>query len=202
MLEELGINVVKLDLPFRLNHVNCFLAEGENGWVIVDAGLHNEEAVARWEQELAGITVSEILITHYHPDHFGYAGGLQQRYGARLSMSEIDANNGLTSWEDEFLSTFPGYYKLSGIPEHVGKEMLDNTKSFRRLIKPYPKVDHYFQEGEKIQIGKYAYEVIFTPGHSDGLITFYNHDKKVLISTDHILPRITPNISYWFHGDP
>src|SRR5690625_7709128 len=38
--------------------------------------------------------------------------------------------------------------------------------------------------------------------HSDGLINFFNDEKNVLFSTDHILPRITPNLSYWFHGDP
>ena len=48
--------------------------------------------------------------------------------------------------------------------------------------------------------GKYEYEVIFTPGHSDGLITLYNKENSVLFSTDHILPRISPNISYWFRG--
>jgi len=46
-----------------------------------------------------------------------------------------------------------------------------------------------------------CYEVIFTPGHSDGLICLYNKEKNVLFSTDHILPRITPNISYWFYGE-
>src|SRR5690606_39125613 len=56
--------------------------------------------------------------------------------------------------------------------------------------------------GEYVQIGKLTFEVIFTPGHSDGLVTFFNKDNSVLFSTDHILPKITPNISYWFHGDP
>src|SRR5699024_1925065 len=41
-----------------------------------------------------------------------------------------------------------------------------------------------------------------TPGHADGMVTFYNKEKNVLLSTDHILPKITPNISYWFHGNP
>lgn len=201
MLNELGIERVRLDMPFRLNHVNCFIAEGENGWIIIDAGLHNEETVIRWEERLAGKKVSDIYITHYHPDHFGYAGGLQKRYDAKVSMSEIDAKNGLEAWEENFLSTFPKNYELSGIPKDVGNEMLENTKSFYPLITPYPEINHYFQEGEKVQIGNYSYEIVFTPGHSDGLINFFNKEKSVLLSTDHILPRITPNISYWFHGD-
>src|SRR5699024_7339029 len=86
-------------------------------------------------------------------------------------------------------------------PEEIGNEMVYNTKTFIPHVTPYPKVDHYFEEHDRFKIGKYEYEVMFTPGHSDGLIVFYNEEKKVLLSTDHILPRITPNISYWFHGD-
>ncbi|MCB7070581.1 MBL fold metallo-hydrolase [Caldibacillus sp. 210928-DFI.2.22] len=202
MLDELGIQLVRLDLPFRLNHVNCFLAEGENGWVVVDTGLHNDYTAARWEEELKGKQVTDIYITHYHPDHFGYAGGLQKKTEARLSMTKIDADLGLGAWEEHHLQTFRNNYELAGIPSTISKQLIDNMASFVPRVKPYPKVDHYMNEGERVKIGKYSYEVIFTPGHSDGLIVFYNQEKSVLLSTDHILPKITPNISYWFYGDP
>src|SRR5699024_5259358 len=100
MLEELGLQLVKLDLPFRLNHVNCFLVEGKNDWTSIDSGLQNKYAGHSLEEELAGKTVTDILITHYHPDHFGYAGGLQEKTGARLTMSEIDADAGMSAWQD------------------------------------------------------------------------------------------------------
>lgn len=201
MLEQLGIEIITHRLPFRLNHVNCFLAEGEDGYVVIDTGLHNDETVTRWNNALGNRNVSDLLITHYHPDHFGYAGALQEKYGARLSMSQIDAENSRSAWGDELLNNLLKKYKQSGIPENISNEMVENTKSFIPRVTPYPKVDHYYEEYEKIKIGNYEYEVIFTPGHSDGLVTFYNEEKNVLISTDHILPRITPNISYWFYGD-
>lgn len=201
MLEDYGLHLVRIDLPFRLDHVNCFLAEGENGWKLIDTGLHDERTVKKWEEELNGKKITDILVTHYHPDHFGYAGGLQEKLGARVFMSEIDANSGLSAWQEDFLGELPDQYALAGIPIDIADGMVDNTRSFVSRVTPYPTVDHYFQEGEKIPIGKYEYEVIFTPGHSDGLVTFYNKEKNVLLSTDHILPKITPNISYWFHGD-
>lgn len=40
MLEELGITKVTIPLPFRLNHVNCFLAEGQDGWLVMDTALN------------------------------------------------------------------------------------------------------------------------------------------------------------------
>jgi len=97
--------MITLDLPFRLNHVNCFIAEGEQGWKVIDAGIHNQETVKRWGEELEGKEVTDILVTHYHPDHFGYAGGLQEKHNANVSMTEIDAKNGMASWGDEFLNT-------------------------------------------------------------------------------------------------
>ncbi len=194
--------MVTIDLPFRLNHVNCFIGEGEHGIQVIDAGLHNEQTVKRWEKELAGKTVTDILVTHYHPDHFGYAGALQQKTGAQVSMSQIDAKAGLFAWQDDFLKDLSDNYQLAGISEDHANNMITNTKEFVPLVTPYPEINHYFEEGERLPIGKYEYEVIHTPGHSDGLVTFYNKEKNILLSTDHILPKITPNISYWFHGDP
>src|SRR5699024_1718761 len=201
MLENLEIELVKLTLPFRLNHVNCFIAEGENGYIVIDTGLNDQKTTQHWDTVLEGKNVTDIFITHYHPDHFGYAGGLQKKHNARVSMSKIDADNGLDAWDDPLLDTLLENYQKCGIPEEIGNEMVYNTKTFIPHVTPYPKVDHYFEEHDRFKIGKYEYEVMFTPGHSDGLIVFYNEEKKVLLSTDHILPRITPNISYWFHGD-
>ncbi|MDC3411872.1 MBL fold metallo-hydrolase [Aquibacillus sp. 3ASR75-11] len=202
LLEEYGLKLIKLDLPFRLNHVNCFLAEGEDGWTVIDAGLHNHETVQRWEKELEGKNVTEILITHYHPDHFGYAGQMQRKTSAKVSMTKTDYDMGLTAWQGDFLRKLKDHYKLSGIPTDQAEQMIRNTEEFVPRVTPYPKVDHFLEEGDLVQIGRYEYEVIFTPGHADGLVSFYNRKKNMLLSTDHILPKITPNISYWFHGDP
>jgi glyoxylase-like metal-dependent hydrolase (beta-lactamase superfamily II) len=200
MLEELGIIPVRIELPFRLNHVNCFLVEGENGWTMIDTGLHNRNTVNKWEELLKDKKITNLLVTHYHPDHFGYAGGIQLKTGAKVSMTETDNRAGLTVWEEDFINEIRRNYGLAGVPETIAVNMTSNTESFRSVVTPYPKVDHYFVEGERIQIGNFDYEVIFTPGHSDGLVVFYSHEKNVLFSTDHILPRITPNIAYWFHG--
>lgn len=176
------------------------MAEGENGWTVIDTGLHDKRTVARWDDLLEGKKVTDLLITHYHPDHFGYAGGMQQKTGARVSMTKTDADAGMNVWEEDFIMKIRQNYVLAGVPEQTALDMTSNTESFTAGVTPYPQINHYFKEGEKVQIGPYEYEVIFTPGHSDGLVVFYCKEKNVLFSTDHILPRITPNIAYWFHG--
>lgn len=201
MLEELGITPIRLNLPFRLNHVNCFMAEGEDGWTIIDAGLNNKETRECWQQYTDGKEISNLFVTHYHPDHFGYIGGLQQATGAHVSMSEIDYNAGLKAWSDDFLRLIGENYKKAGIPIEMAQEMVENTSEFKRVVNPLPEINHYFKQGEVVPFGRFDYEVLFAPGHSDGMVSFYNKEKSVLLAADHILPRITPNISYWFHGD-
>ncbi|UUI02239.1 MBL fold metallo-hydrolase [Oceanobacillus jeddahense] len=201
MLDKLGMKRITLSLPFRLNHVNCFIAEEADGYKILDAGLHNEDTAKVWEKELAGKRVTDIIVSHYHPDHFGYAGKLQEKTNARVWMPEIDLQAALQAWEKPFLEKLKANYHRAGIPEDISGALAENTAAFAPLVTPYPKVENILKEGETLQFGKYAYEIIHTPGHSDGLVTFYNRENNVLLSTDHILPKITPNISYWFHGD-
>lgn len=202
MFEELGITPLRVELPFRLNHVNCFMAESEKGWTIIDTGLNNAYTAKLWKEHLQDKKVTDIFITHYHPDHIGYAGTLQQKTNAAVSMSKIDADGVTNAWSQNFLDELHSHYKASGIPLEIANQMKENTESFKPLLQPLPRVDHYFVEGEKVNIGHYEYEVIFTPGHAEGMVCFYNAEKNVLLSADHILPRITPNISYWYHGDP
>lgn len=201
MLEQLGITLLRIDLPFRLNHVNCFIAKGESGWTLIDTGLNNEPTRALWAEQLRDKEVTDLFITHYHPDHFGYAGGLQQKTNARVSMTKTDAETGFKVWTDAYIQNLLQNYQTAGIPDETALQMVSNTAEFQQLVTPQPTIHHYFTEHEKVPIGHYEYEVIAAPGHSDGMVCFYNAEKSVLLSADHILPKITPNISYWFHGD-
>lgn len=201
-MEQLGIQRVKVDLPFRLNHVNCFMAEGEAGWTIIDGGLNNAYTNKLWEEQIRGKEITDLFVTHYHPDHFGHAGKLQEMTNARVSMTKVDSETAFTAWTDAYINNLHEHYETAGIPIEAANQMVVNTAEFKQQITPYPTIDHYFEEGEKVRIGHYAYEVMITPGHAEGMVCFYNAEKSVLLSADHILPKITPNISYWFHGDP
>src|SRR5690625_1792562 len=101
-----------------------------------------------------------------------------EKTGARLSMSEIDADAGMSAWQDHTIKAIRESYVAAGIPAELADKMGGNTEEFIAAVTPYPEVDHYFQEGESVKIGKYKYEVIFTPGHADGMVTFYNKEKS------------------------
>src|ERR1700676_4641013 len=61
------------------------------------------------------------------------------------------------------------------------------------FIMPVP--DMRVEAGETIHLPGWSLRTIWTPGHSPGHVCFYSEDRKLLISGDHVLPRITPNIS-------
>lgn len=56
-----------------------------------------KKTVARSNDVLGDKQITYIFITHHHPNHFGYAGGLQLKYDARLYMSKIDVESGISA---------------------------------------------------------------------------------------------------------
>ena len=87
-----GILWLKLSLPYRLDHVNVYLIEEEDGWALVDAGIKTADSIKEWESvlagKLAGIKISRVIVTHFHPDHIGLAGWLCERFDAPLLTSQ------------------------------------------------------------------------------------------------------------------
>lgn len=201
MLESLDVTSLTIKLPFRLNHVNCFIGEGVDGWTIMDTGLHDLEAYNSWKPFLDSKNISNIVVSHYHPDHYGFAGGLQEITGAKVLMTKTDHETAMEFAKEYREGKLLENYLNCGIPENVVKDMTDNEGSFNQLVSPHPDVNTYLKAGDKIKFGKYEYEILDAPGHSDGLICLYNKEKSILFSTDHILPKITPNISYHFYGE-
>src|SRR5258705_7521071 len=95
-----GVRWLRMALPFALDHINLWLLRdainGIEGWTIVDCGIANDASRAAWEQifenELGGLPVLRVVVTHIHPDHVGLAHWLTERFGVRLWISATDFN--------------------------------------------------------------------------------------------------------------
>src|SRR5207248_8296551 len=68
-----GVWWLRMPLPFALDHINLWLLEDGAGWTIVDAGYATAETRELWQrifaERLAGLPVTRLVVTHYHPDH-------------------------------------------------------------------------------------------------------------------------------------
>ena len=204
----LQVYKLKLPLPFRLNHVNVYAIKGREGWWIVDTGLNTAPSRQGWlefmaEHAICPGDIKGIYLTHYHPDHFGSAGWLQEISGAPVYISALDAGAVQRFWQtgEQSARALPEMFAQQGMPHELNAAVAEEMSRLIPFTRPHPNLT-VMNPGTKIRLGDFAYEVILTPGHSDGHVCFYNREHGLLFSGDHLLPKITSNISLWPEGAP
>ncbi|MBA4602762.1 MBL fold metallo-hydrolase [Thermoactinomyces mirandus] len=197
------IITVPLPLPFALKIINAYLIKGETGYTIIDTGLHCEADLTVWEQaqeefEWSWQDVEKIVLTHYHPDHYGLAGLLQEKTGAPVFMSRTDYEQAQMFFarESDMPETMANYFSRHGLPAEWAVQIPEHLRSFHNWVEPHP-TPAFLEGGQKIRFGNYEYDIYHTPGHADGHLCFHEPKRKILISGDFLLPKITPNISLW-----
>lgn len=201
------IYLVQIPIPVPLRFVNCYLIRGTNGWSIVDTGFHDEGAEAAWQQAFTALSiqpsdVTTILITHYHPDHYGAAGWLQQLTGAPVYMHdrEIPAVDGF--WQAGTMgAAVSRFFVQHGLDATIGAQLALHHQSQRALTQPGAELTP-LSEGEQILLGDRLFTLLWCPGHSDGLATFWCEADQLLLANDLILQKITPNVTLWPDGRP
>ncbi len=199
-----GIHWFKLPIAVddsTLEHINVYLIRGNDGYLLVDSGWNTDISFSILHNHLVKNKVSfedisQILVTHTHPDHYGMAGRIKELSGATLAMHHL---------EEKFID--PRYVHLEGLLQETGRLLEANGLPHGEMVKlrdatigmtPYVKPalpDIRLRDSDTITTGEFTFRVVWTPGHSSGHICLYEPDKKILLSGDHILPRITPNVS-------
>jgi glyoxylase-like metal-dependent hydrolase (beta-lactamase superfamily II) len=198
-----GIFWIKLpiDAVQGPGHINVYFIEGTQGWLLVDTGWNTDESFSTLHNYLIKIgagfeDIRQIVVTHIHPDHYGMAGRLKKLSGATLAMHHIE--KGLIKPRyvsmNELLIQTDRLLIASGTPRHIAATLRDATLDLEHYIVPVPP-DITLHDGDTIATGKFNFRVIWTPGHASGHICLYEPDRKILLSGDHILPKITSNIS-------
>ncbi len=137
---------------------NCFLfrADGSEQAVIVDPG---EEAprILKLVEEL-GVSVEGILLTHTHFDHIGAVAPVAAATGAPVWCPEIEVP------------------VLADINSFVPWPGFGPFESYD--------ADHTVAGGEKLDLAGFEIDVIFTPGHSPGHVTYSVPAGQALFSGD------------------
>lgn len=204
-----GIYQVQIPLPFALRIVNCYLLEGDGGWTVVDTGLHRPDAEAIWRAAFAALriaptAITQIVLTHMHPDHYGMAGWFQALTGAPVLMSEREARGAVQTWVegDGRYPRIDEQMRRGGVPPDVIDKVIGGLDSTRQMTYPHPERVAHIAYGTTLRMGGRDFTVIHAPGHSDGLIMFYDPVDKLILSGDHVLLKITPNIGLWIDTEP
>lgn len=192
--EQLGIYKVELPLLHRVKHVNCYAVKGRKDWCLIDAGLSREATYEGWLQffedhNIKPSDIQGIYLSHYHSDHYGCSGWLQDYSGAPVYIGAIDAERINNYWKkgNYLLEAIGVLYRNNGMPEEVLRQVIEAEARIIPLTLPHAELTT-LQDGQTVTLGDYTYRVIFTPGHSDGHICFYNPEHGLLFSGDHLLP--------------
>ena len=78
-------------MPFALDHINIWLIEEADGWVVIDTGPNTSKAKEQWlaviNNQLKGKPITRIICTHGHPDHIGLVGWLLEELEHKPSFS-------------------------------------------------------------------------------------------------------------------
>ena len=202
---------VRLPLPFALRYVNCYLLAGEAGWTVVDTGLNTADGRETWHMALAELgiqfsDIEQIVLTHAHPDHYGLAGWLQQEAQGLPSVLMSPRERELAHWvwqeEAGWTEAVTSFWRQCGIPDEVVTAVVTETDRTRQRTRPHPQTIQTIEPDTIIKLGNRQFQIIHTPGHSDGQIIFYDAAERLLLCGDHVLQRITPNISLWPFGEP
>ncbi|MBW2340746.1 MAG: MBL fold metallo-hydrolase [Deltaproteobacteria bacterium] len=195
-----------------LAQTNVYLIRGGMGWLLVDSGWNDSKTIEVFEKGLKEIginfkDISQIVITHSHLDHFGLAGRLKELSGAKLYLHQKERRfvepRGIEA--ANILEVMKKWLYKNGTPEDETARLQRLPKREMNFISPvFPDAvsfsgklgspDIFFSGGERISTDFFNFEVLWTPGHSPGHICLYERAKKILISGDHVLSRITPEI--------
>ncbi len=101
-----------------------------------------------------------LLVTHGHLDHNFGNNTIHETFGLKPEVSAAD--------------------------ESLMKNLKQQAEVFYQMQLDYdfPPVGHFFEENEVIRFGNHQFEIILTPGHSRGSVTFYCADEKVAFTGD------------------
>jgi glyoxylase-like metal-dependent hydrolase (beta-lactamase superfamily II) len=197
-----GVHWVRMALPFQLDHINLWLLEDGDGWLMIDSGLGNEPTRALWEKvftdRIGSRPVRRVLVTHYHPDHAGNAAWLCQRSGAQLWMTRGEyltvhaARHGAAGYSTEAQIAL---FRANGLDDERGKALLTRGDLYRKLVPDFPMAHRRLHEGECISVGGRSWRVIVGHGHAPEHVSLHCEELNLLISGDMLLPRISTNVA-------
>lgn len=187
-----------MPLPFALDHVNLWLLKDGAGWTAVDTGIALDGVKDCWRRLLPDYPLQRLIVTHFHPDHLGLAGWLQQETQAPLWMTQGEYLTAQLIFEQIGSYGIPAMlalFRQHGLDEVRATALAERGNAFKRNLSDIPATYHRLFDGQDIQIGDHAWRVIAGYGHSPEHAALYCEDLKLLISGDMLLPRITTNVS-------
>jgi hydroxyacylglutathione hydrolase len=141
--------------PFQEN-TYVLRADGSERAIVIDPGDNGEQLLEAIEK--LGATVEAILITHTDVDHVGAVAPLAKATGAPVYCPRLEVDR---------LADIMGHVPIDGIGPYEGYD-----------------ADETVEGGETLELAGLRIEVVATPGHTEGHVTYVFPDEGVIASGD------------------
>lgn len=202
----LGDRVYVLSLPmvFHPGHVNAYVLEDDDGLTLVDSGNARPDTRLCWQalldSPLGQKGVKRVVLTHGHPDHSGHAEWLCRTTGAELWLSapELDAIRRLWRGSPLQWDAVRAFFLRWSLPEDQFPAVQGLLESFRVGTSDLDVPIRLIGDGDVLTMGGRDWQVKSGFGHTPENATLWQRETGLLITGDHLLPRIVPNISIWW----
>lgn len=158
--------------PVGMLQCNCTVLgyKNQKEAVVIDPGDEASHILSILKKHK--LTLKYILLTHAHIDHIGGAGYLKDQTGAEIFIHP----------EDEYL-----YNNITMQAGWVGMES-----------PPWRPADRRLTDKEQISLGSITLDVIHTPGHSPGSVTFsLKGEQPVLFTGDTLFQGSIGRTDLW-----
>lgn len=201
-----GVFWLRTPLPMALDHINLWLLRDGLHWVIVDTGFDYPAAKQVWHRVFSEFVaveqVSQIIVTHYHPDHIGLAAWLSHRCDCKVHISHGEFEQYrlmIDRDEHEFNELLKDYTREVGFSEQQAANNLVFMSAEQKPAKDRLQRNQVeiIKQGDQLDIDGSAWQVVAGNGHSPEHSCLYNESKGVLISGDQAIARISSNISVY-----
>ena len=204
-----GLWRLRLPLPWPgVPHVNAYAIAAGSGVVLVDTGIHEPGAERQLERalDLAGLRLEHVRLlacTHAHSDHYGLAGPIVEGAGCELWMHPNHAHMTKAAADpDRMLERRLEIARQSGVPAEPLASYEDSRRGQGIGVAEVVLPDRDLVTGAEIETDLGTWQVHETPGHAPSHVVLHQPERRLLLSGDHLLGRVSLYYDYGYTPDP
>jgi glyoxylase-like metal-dependent hydrolase (beta-lactamase superfamily II) len=204
-----GLYRLRLPLPWPgVPHCNAWAVAAGEGFILFDTGWHGPGSLENLERALAmcGLNLADtrlIVCTHAHSDHCGEAATIVERAGCEVWMHPNHEH--LTRMSEDPDAVFARRIEVarqSGVPEEPLQRYASEHSSHATGIAGPIKSERDLLSGVTVASDLGDWVVYETPGHAPSHVCLFQPERRLLISGDHLLGRISLYFDFGYTPDP
>ncbi len=215
-----GVFRLRLPLPWPgVPHGNAWAVKAGDGIVLFDTGMHTPEgtsgaragepgSIVQLERALGmcALTIEDVRLlvcTHAHSDHYGQAATIVARAGCELWMHpKYEHMSAGVEDPEATLERRIEVARQSGVPEEPLRRFAAERKGHESGIAAVIAPDRELLPGVVVNTDLGPWSVYETPGHAPSHVCLFQPERRLLISGDHLLGRISLFFDFGYSPDP